>query len=33
MFGESVSSKTFDNMVKEISGNIECFNIMKRVAV
>jgi len=31
MFGESVSAKTFDNMVKEISRNIECFNWMKRI--
>ncbi|MCL2785786.1 MAG: IS5/IS1182 family transposase, partial [Methanomassiliicoccaceae archaeon] len=30
MFGESVSSKTFVNMVNEIGHNIECFNLMKR---
>ncbi|AIZ56719.1 transposase DDE domain protein [Candidatus Methanoplasma termitum] len=29
MFGESVSSKTFENMVAEISRSIECFNMMK----
>jgi hypothetical protein len=33
MFGESVSSKTFDEMVKEIGRNIECFNLMKRAMV
>jgi hypothetical protein len=33
MFGESVSSKTFDNMVREIERNIECFNLMKRVTL
>ena len=29
MFGEHISSKTFGNMVNEIRGNIECFNLMK----
>ena len=33
MFGESVSSKTFANMEKEIGHWIECFNIMKAVKV
>ena len=33
MFRESVSSKTFDNMVNEISRNIECFNLMKGATV
>jgi hypothetical protein len=31
MFGESVSSKTFANMEKEIGRKIECFNMMKSV--
>jgi len=33
MFGESVSSKTFGNMVNEIGHNIECFNLMKGAEV
>ena len=33
MFGESVSSKIFENMVNEIGQNIECFNMMKRATV
>jgi len=33
MFGESVSSKTFGNMVNEIGHNIECFNQMKMAEV
>jgi len=33
MFGESVSSKTFANMEKEIRRKVECFNLMKAVKV
>jgi hypothetical protein len=33
MFGESVSSKRFGEMAREISRNIGCFNMMKRAAV